>query len=84
MVRFRKTYEIWVFFEKTMVFFEKKNDVFFEKTMVFLKKILNFSKIGKGGKFGVECVSNHIIPRKCLPLYLHCSCEFFAKENQTT
>ena len=46
VLRFLKTFEIWVFFEKKDGFFEKN---------------LNFFEISKGGKIAVECVSNGIV-----------------------
>ena len=51
IVRFPKKFKIWVFFENTDEFFEKK---------------LEFFKNAKGGKFAVECVSIGIISLKCL------------------
>ena len=36
---------------------------FCEKKCLFLKKTLSFCKIGEGGKFAVEYVSNDIISK---------------------
>ena len=54
-------------------FFERKMDGFFEK------KSWTFSKIAKGCKFAVECVSNGIISLNCLfrPHY-----EVFGKKSE--
>ena len=45
----------------------------------FEKKVLNFFKIAKGGKYAVECLSIYIISRKCL---FHLSSEAFLAKNQ--
>ena len=42
-------------------------------------KNLIFFKIGKGGKFAVECVSNDIFSQNHL---FHLNCEVFFKKNQ--
>ena len=47
MVRFLKTYEIWVFWNEKDGFFEKKTWIFF--------------KVGKSGKFALKYVSNDVI-----------------------
>ena len=52
MVRFLKTFKIWVFFEKNRCFL-KKNSISF--------------KIAKDGKFVVECISIVFVSWKCLP-----------------
>ena len=51
IVRYFKTYEIWVFLDKIDGVFRKK---------------LEFLEIVKGGKFAVECVSNDSICKKGL------------------
>ena len=51
-------------------FIERKVEVF-EKP--------DFFKIGKGGKFAVECLSNDNISWKCL---FHLNCEFFCKQSE--
>ena len=47
-------------------FLKYVRNFFLKKKMSCLKKNLNFFKIGEGGGFVVECVSNDIISLKCL------------------
>ena len=62
IVRFLKYIRNGYFLKKNMDFFGKKTGFFF--------------KIGKGGKFSVECVSNAIIFQKC---FRHFNYEIFCK-----
>ena len=57
-----------------------RTKVIFLKKWGFLKKDLIFFKIGKSGKFAVECVSNAIISWKSL---FHLNCEVFAKNQKS-